>query len=84
MSSLEIVFCFRGNNGGLSSVSGNHGVYGTLGNSVSSSSLSSVYQQNQGQLMYDQNGFNRQATYSHTNYPNHLQSSYELSSLTIN
>jgi hypothetical protein len=50
MSSLGIVFCILGNNGGLSSISGNRGVYGTSGNPVSSSSLHSFYQQNQGQL----------------------------------
>lgn len=61
-----------GSNGGLSSASGNNSVYGTLGNSVSSSS--SVYQQNQGQSIYNPNGINQQGQYSHSNYSNHLQS----------
>ena len=67
-----------GNNGGLSSVSGNNSVYGTLGNSVSSSS--SVYQQNQGQTIYNPNGINQQGTYPHSNFSNHLQPSYGISS----
>ncbi|CAF1569806.1 unnamed protein product [Rotaria magnacalcarata] len=67
-----------GRNGGLSSVNGNNSVYGTLGNSVSSSS--SVYQQNQGQSMYNPNGLNQQGQYPHSNYSNHLHSSYGISS----
>ncbi|CAF2394653.1 unnamed protein product [Rotaria sp. Silwood2] len=67
-----------GRNGGLSSVNSNNSVYGTLGNSVSSSS--SVYQQNQGQTMYNPNGINQQGQYPHSNYSNHLQSSYGISS----
>jgi hypothetical protein len=67
-----------GSNAGLSSVSGNNSVYGTLGNSVSSSS--SVYQQpNQGQSIYNPNGINQQGQYPHSNYSN-LQSSYGISS----
>jgi len=68
-----------GSNGGLSSVSGNNSVYGTLGNSASSSS--SVYQQqNQGQSMYNPSGINQQGQYTHSNYSNHLQPSYGISS----
>jgi hypothetical protein len=74
MSQSEIAFCFLGNNGDLSSMNDNSGVYGTLSNSVSSS----VYPQNEYQSMYSPNGFNEQAAYSHTNYPKHPQSSYGL------
>jgi hypothetical protein len=80
MSSLEIAFCFLGNNAGLSLVSGNNDVCGTLGNSVSSSSLSSVYQQNQSQSMYNPNGLNQQTSYPHTNDRKRLQSSCGLPS----
>jgi hypothetical protein len=78
MSSLGIVFCILGNNGGLSSISGNRGVCGTSGNPVSSSSLHSFYQLSQGQSMYNSNVFNQQPAYPHSNYPNRLQPSYEL------
>ena len=72
-------FVRLGSNAGLSSVSGNSSVYGTSGNSVSTSSP--VYQQqNQGQGIYNPNGINQQVQYSHSNYPNHLQSSYGISS----
>ena len=66
-----------GSNGGLPSANGNNSVYGTLGNSVSSSST--VYQQNQGQSMYNPNGINQQGQYPHSNYSNPLQSSYGIS-----
>ncbi len=69
---------FLGSNGGLPSVNGNNSVYGTLGNSVSSSST--VYQQNQGQSMYNPNGINPQGQYSHSSYTNPLQPSYGISS----
>jgi len=73
------LFSHLGSNAGLSSVSGNNSVYATLGNSVSSSS--SVYQQpNQGQSIYNPNGINQQGQYPHSNYSNHLQSSYGISS----
>jgi hypothetical protein len=77
-----LFFSFLGNYGGSSSVSGNNGVYGTLGNSLSSSSssLSSVYQPNQGSSSYNPTGLNQQAPYPHSTYPNHLQSSYGLPS----
>jgi hypothetical protein len=72
------LYSHLGSNAGLSSVSGNNSVYGTLGNSVSSSS--SVYQQpNQGQSIYNPNGINQQGQYPHSNYSN-LQSSYGISS----
>jgi hypothetical protein len=84
MSSLEIVFCFLGNSGGLSSMSDNRGVYDTLGNPASSSSLPSFYRQNQDQSMYNPNVFNQQPAYPHSNYPNHLQPFCELQSLQSN
>lgn len=68
-----------GRNGGLSSVNSNNSVYGTLGNSVSSSS--SVYQQNSCQpTMYNPSGINQQGPYAHSNYSNPIQSSYGISS----
>jgi hypothetical protein len=76
--SKKVSFFCLGSNGGLSSVSGNNNVYGTLGNSVSSSS--SLYQQNQGQSMYHPNGLAQQSPYPPSNYSNHLQPSYSLSS----
>lgn len=69
MNSLNL-----GTTTGLSSVSGNNSVYGTLGNSVSSSS--SVYASpNPVQSMYHSNGMNQQGPYPHSNYSNPLQSS---------
>jgi hypothetical protein len=73
------LFFNLGSNGGLSSVSGNNSAYGTLGNSISSSS--SVYQQqNPGQSIYNPNGINQQGQYPHSNYSNPIQSSYGISS----
>ena len=59
-------------------MSGNNGVYGTLANSVSSSS--SVYQQNQGPTIYNPNGISQAGQYPHSTYTNPLQSSYGMSS----
>lgn len=65
-----------GTNPGLSNVSGNNSVYGTLGNSVSSSSSSSVYPtQNQVQSMYHSNGIHPQGQYPHSTYSNQVQTS---------
>ncbi|UJR34956.1 hypothetical protein I4U23_027734 [Adineta vaga] len=68
-----------GNNGGsgLSSTNSNNSVYGTLGNSASSSST--VYSQNQGQTTFNPNGLNQ-----HSNYSNPIQSTYGLSSSQSN
>ena len=71
---MKIILLNLGSNTGLASVSGNSSVYGTLGNSVSSTS--SVYQSPNGvQSIYHSNGANQQGQYPHSNYSNALQTS---------
>ena len=71
---MKRIFLGLAHNSGLSLINGNNGVYGTLGNSVSSSA--SVYQQNPGQTIYNPNGVNQQGPYPHSNFSNQLQSSF--------